>query len=132
MELRKLLLNAVPCSAPMPGPAACCPKLQCSITQYVFCLFAHLLTHLFFLSPQIRAEVERLGVQEGFVNVLSRHTTTAGAAGCARSCGCLAGLMWFMQAAAGTLTHSSPKLSICTQCAHVPLQSPSMSVSRGC
>lgn len=27
--------------------------------------------------PQIRAEVERLGVTEGFVNVLSRHTTTA-------------------------------------------------------
>jgi thiamine phosphate synthase YjbQ (UPF0047 family) len=27
--------------------------------------------------PQIRAEVERLGVAEGFVNVLSRHTTTA-------------------------------------------------------
>ena len=26
---------------------------------------------------QIRAEVERLGVQEGTVNVLSRHTTTA-------------------------------------------------------
>lgn len=31
-------------------------------------------------SLQIRAEVERLGVQEGFINVLSRHTTTAGAA----------------------------------------------------
>ena len=26
---------------------------------------------------QIKAEVEQLGVQEGFVNVLSRHTTTA-------------------------------------------------------
>lgn len=26
---------------------------------------------------QIRAEVERLGVAEGFVNILSRHTTTA-------------------------------------------------------
>ncbi len=26
---------------------------------------------------QVKAEVERLGVQEGFVNVLSRHTTTA-------------------------------------------------------
>ena len=35
---------------------------------------------------QIRAEVERLGVQEGFVNVLSRHTTTAGAAGCCGGC----------------------------------------------
>ncbi|KAI8475458.1 MAG: hypothetical protein J3K34DRAFT_404152 [Monoraphidium minutum] len=29
------------------------------------------------IMPQIRAEVQRLGVQEGFVNVLSRHTTTA-------------------------------------------------------
>ncbi|GAB4822453.1 hypothetical protein N2152v2_009499 [Parachlorella kessleri] len=26
---------------------------------------------------EVKAEVERLGVQEGFVNVLSRHTTTA-------------------------------------------------------
>lgn len=41
--------------------------------------------------PQIRAEVERLGVEEGFVNVLSRHTTTAGRfswpAGCRRRMG---------------------------------------------
>lgn len=29
------------------------------------------------LMPQLRAEVARLGVAEGFVNVLSRHTTTA-------------------------------------------------------
>ncbi|KAI7835409.1 hypothetical protein COHA_010683 [Chlorella ohadii] len=33
--------------------------------------------HIVDITPQIRAEVERLGVQEGFVNVLSRHTTTA-------------------------------------------------------
>lgn len=91
MELRKLLVDAVPPPAHMPA----CPaqlhaalQLQRSITQYVVCLFAQLVIHLFFLSLQIRAEVERLGVQEGFVNVLSRHTTTAGAPGCARSCGC--------------------------------------------
>ncbi|GBF87527.1 secondary thiamine-phosphate synthase enzyme [Raphidocelis subcapitata] len=29
------------------------------------------------IMPQLRAEVARLGVAEGFVNVLSRHTTTA-------------------------------------------------------
>ncbi|KAL4425121.1 hypothetical protein ABPG77_008226 [Micractinium sp. CCAP 211/92] len=33
--------------------------------------------HIVDITPQIRAEVERLGVAEGFVNVLSRHTTTA-------------------------------------------------------
>lgn len=33
--------------------------------------------HIVDITPQIRAEVERLGVAEGFVNILSRHTTTA-------------------------------------------------------
>lgn len=33
--------------------------------------------HIIDITPQIRAEVERLCVCEGFVNVLSRHTTTA-------------------------------------------------------
>lgn len=33
--------------------------------------------HIIDITPQIRAEVERLGVSEGCVNVLSRHTTTA-------------------------------------------------------
>lgn len=43
---------------------------MCSLCTRTACLIA---------APvlQIRAEVERLGVQEGFVNILSRHTTTA-------------------------------------------------------
>lgn len=32
---------------------------------------------LFDITPQIRQRVQQLGVTEGFVNVLSRHTTTA-------------------------------------------------------
>jgi thiamine phosphate synthase YjbQ (UPF0047 family) len=32
---------------------------------------------LFDITPQIREQVQQLGVKEGFVNVLSRHTTTA-------------------------------------------------------
>jgi len=32
---------------------------------------------LFDITPQIRQQVQQLGVTEGFVNVLSRHTTTA-------------------------------------------------------
>eukprot|EP00775_Hariotina_reticulata_P001345 gene1345-1687_t len=32
---------------------------------------------LFNITPQIRQQVQQLGVTEGFVNVLSRHTTTA-------------------------------------------------------
>lgn len=32
---------------------------------------------LFDITPSIRAEIESLGLQEGFVNVISRHTTTA-------------------------------------------------------
>jgi hypothetical protein len=32
---------------------------------------------LFDITPQIRQQVQQLGVTEGYVNVLSRHTTTA-------------------------------------------------------
>ena len=32
---------------------------------------------IFNITPQIKDQIQKLGVQEGFVNVLSRHTTTA-------------------------------------------------------
>lgn len=41
------------------------------------CMHASAGIALFDITPQIRARVKQLGVKEGFVNVLSRHTTTA-------------------------------------------------------